>query len=105
ALGAAAAFAFVLAALLARRMVPEPWATLGAGAVGLSAPALGNATAILPGLLAGGLLVLGMLCALSLRERDSRVPAVAGAVALGALPWLDPWLLVPAAPVAVALVH
>jgi hypothetical protein len=105
ALGAAAAFAFVLAALLARRMVPEPWASLGTGAVGLSPPVLGNATAILPGLLAGGLLVLAMLCALSLRERASRVPAVAGAVALGVLPWLDPWLVVPGAPVAVALVH
>jgi hypothetical protein len=104
ALGAAAAFAFVLAALFARRMAPEPWATVGAGAVGLSPPVLGNATAILPGLLAGGLLVLAMLCALSLRERSSRVPAVVGAVALAALPWLDPWLLVPGAPVAVALV-
>ncbi len=30
------ALAFVLAAALARRMVPEPWATVGVGLVGLS---------------------------------------------------------------------
>jgi hypothetical protein len=105
ALGALAALAFVLAALLARRMVPEPWASAGAFAVGLSPPVLGNATAILPGLLAGGLLALAMLCALSQRDRPRRASAVTGALALAALPWLDPWLLVPAAPVAVALVH
>jgi len=104
-LGALAALAFVLAALLARRMVPEPWASAGAALVGLSPPALGAATAILPGLLAGGLLAAAALCALALRERARRLPAVAGAVALGALPWLDPWLLLPAVPVAVALVH
>ena len=43
------ALAFVLAAALARRMVPEPYATLGAGLVGLSPPALAASTAVTPG--------------------------------------------------------
>src|SRR4051795_11193474 len=34
------AFAFVLGAALARRIVPEPYATLGAGLVGLAPPAV-----------------------------------------------------------------
>jgi hypothetical protein len=104
-LGALAALAFVAAAALARRIVPEPWASAGAALVGLSPPALGAATAIAPGLAAGGLLAAAAACALSLRDRPRRRVAVAGAAALAALPWLDPWLALPAVPVAVALVH
>ena len=42
------ALAFVLGAALARRMVPEPWATAGAALVGLSPPALAASTTITP---------------------------------------------------------
>ena len=42
------ALAFVLAAVLARRMVPEPWATVGVAVVGLSPPALAASTTITP---------------------------------------------------------
>src|SRR3954470_7243193 len=63
------ALAFVLAALLARRMVPEPWATAGVGLVGLSPVALAGATTITPGVAAAVLLAGGAWCALAVRER------------------------------------
>src|SRR4051794_28685480 len=44
------AFAFVLGAALARRMVPEPYASLGVGIAGLSPPALAASTTITPGI-------------------------------------------------------
>jgi hypothetical protein len=102
-LAAVAALAFVLAAALARRVVPDPWATWAALLAGLSPPALASATAVTPALTAGALLAGAALCALSVRERPLMRTAFGGAVALSLLPWLDPWLLVPAAPVAVLL--
>jgi hypothetical protein len=102
-LAAVAALAFVLAAALARRVVPDPWATWAALLAGLSPPALAAATAVTPALLAGALLAAAVLCALAVRERPLMRTAFGGAAALALLPWLDPWLLVPAAPVAVLL--
>jgi len=102
-LAAIAALAFVLAAALARRVVPEPWATWAALLVGLSPPALASATAVLPALTAGALLSGAMLCALAVRERPLMRSAFGGGALLAVLPWLDPWLLVPAAPVAFLL--
>jgi hypothetical protein len=93
----------VLAAALARRVVPEPWATWAALLAGLSPPALASATAVTPALTAGALLAAAALCALAVRERPLMRTAFGGAAALSLLPWLDPWLLVPAAPVAVLL--
>jgi hypothetical protein len=102
-LAAVAALAFVLGAALARRVVPDPWATWAALLAGLSPPALAAATAVLPGLMAGALLAGAVLCALEVRERPLMRYAYAGALMLALLPWLDPWLLVPAAPVAALL--
>jgi hypothetical protein len=102
-LAAVAALAFVLGARLARRVVPEPWATWAALLAGLSPPALAAATALLPGLTAGALLAGAALCALAVRERPLMRHAYGGAVLLALLPWLDPWLLVPAAPLAALL--
>ena len=102
-LAAIAALAFVLAAALARRVVPDPWATWAALLAGLSPPALASATAVTPALTAGALLAAAVLCALAARERPLMRTAFAGAAALALLPWLDPWLLVPAVPVAVLL--
>jgi hypothetical protein len=102
-LAAIAALAFVLAAALARRVVPDPWATWAALLVGLSPPALAHATAVTPALTAGALLAGAALCALAVRERPLMRTAFGGAAMLALLPWLDPWLLVPAAPVAVLL--
>ena len=56
-----------------------------------------------PALTAGALLAAAALCALAVRERPLMRTAFGGAAALSLLPWLDPWLLVPAAPVAVLL--
>jgi hypothetical protein len=104
-LAAIAALGFVAGALLARRFVPEPWASAGAGLVGLSPPALGHATEIAPWMTGGALLAGAAVCALAVRERPGLGAAGAGALMLAALPWLEPLLLVPAVPVAVALVQ
>jgi len=103
ALAAVAALAFVLGAALARLVVPDPWATWAALLTGLSPPALAHATAVLPALTAGALLAGAALCALAVRERPLMRWAYAGAAMLAVLPWLDPWLLVPAAPLALLL--
>jgi hypothetical protein len=102
-LAAIAALAFVLGAALARLVVPDPWATWAALLAGLSPPALASATAVLPALTAGALLAGAALCALAVRERPLMRTAYGGAAMLALLPWLDPWLLVPAAPVAALL--
>jgi len=87
-LAALAALAFVLAAALARRIVPEPWATGAALACGLSPPALAYATTVTPELTAGGLLAAAAVLALKVRELP-RIRWVAGAaIALAGLPWL-----------------
>ena len=76
------AFAFVLAAALARRMVPEPWATAGAALVGLSPPALAASTTITPGVPAAVLLAGAALCALAVRERPRLRYVFGGALLL-----------------------
>jgi hypothetical protein len=98
------ALAFVLAAALARRMVPEPWATAGAAVCGLSPPALAAATTITPGVAAAPVLAGAALCALSLRERPRRRYIAGGAVLLALLPWLGWSYVVPGLPIAWALV-
>ena len=102
-LAAVAALAFALGAALARRVVPDPWATWAALVAGASPVTLGHATVVVPALLAGALLCGAALCALRMREQPLMRFAFGGAVLLALLPWLDPWLLVPAAPVAVLL--
>jgi len=87
-LAAISALAFVLAALLAQRVVPEPWATGAALACGLSPPALASATAVSPELAAGALLAAAALLALRVRELPRIRWVVGAALALGMLPWL-----------------
>ena len=97
--------AFALGALVARRIVPEPWASGAALLVGLSPPALAHATSVYPDLMAGAMLAGAVLAALRVRERPDLLSAVVGATLLALLPWLGPKFLLPAAPVAVALVR
>ena len=52
-------------ALLARRIVPEPYASAGAALAGLSAPAVAHGAAIYPEAVAGTLLAGAAVCALS----------------------------------------
>ena len=102
-LAAVAALGFVLAALLARRIVPEPYASAGAGVAGLSAPVVAQAGAILPAATAGTLLAGATLCAVLAREAPRPASVFGGAALLALLPWLDPRLILPALPVAAAL--
>jgi hypothetical protein len=103
-LAAVAALAFVLAALLARRIVPEPYASAGAALAGLSPPAIAHGTAVYPELTAGALLAGAALCAVSAREAPRVAPVAGGAAMLALLPWLGVKYAVPAIPVGVALV-
>jgi hypothetical protein len=98
------ALAFVLAAALARRMVPEPWATAGAAACGLSPPALAAGTLVAPGVAAAPILAGAALCALAVRERPRRRYVFGGALLLAILPWLGWSYVIPGLPVAWALV-
>jgi hypothetical protein len=102
-LAAIAALGFVLAAVLARRIVPEPYASFGAALAGLAPPAVAHGTAVYPELTAGTLLVGAALCAVSARERPRAWTVLGGAAMLALLPWLGVKYVVPALPVAAAL--
>jgi hypothetical protein len=102
-LAGVAALGFVLAALLARRIVPEPYASVGAALAGLSAPAVEYAATIRPGMIAGTLLAGATLCAVTAREKPRPAPVFGAAAMLGVLPWLDPLYVIPAVPIAAAL--
>jgi hypothetical protein len=102
-LAAVAALGFVLAALLARRIVPEPYASGGALLAGLTAPAIAHGAAIYPEATAGTLLAGAALCAVTAREGPRAAPVLAGGALLALLPWLGPLFVIPALPIAVAL--
>lgn len=104
-IAATSALAFVLAAALARRVVPEPWASGGALACGLSPPALAYSTAVLPEMPAATLLAGGMLLALMVRERPLLRYAVPAAVLLSIVPWLSIRFTLAALVIALALVR
>ena len=87
-LAALAALGYVAAAWIARRLVPEPWATRGVLAVGLSPPAVIAATTIAPDAVAASALAGAAALALAARERPlARLTAWAGLL-LATLPWL-----------------
>ena len=104
-MSAIAALAFALGGVLARRVVPEPWASAAALACGLSPPALAYSTTITPELTAGALLAFAALRALRVRELP-RIRWVAGAaLALALLPWLGLSFALPGAVVALAMMY
>jgi hypothetical protein len=98
-----AALGFVLGALLARRIVPEPYASAGAALAGLSAPAIVYAGEIGPEATAGTLLAGATLCTAIARDAPRPAPVFGAAAMLAVLPWLDPRYVVPAIPLAAAL--
>jgi len=104
-IAALTALAFVLAALLARRVVPEPWASAAVLVAGLSPPALAAATTVSPQPVAAALIAGATLCAVRVRERGLLRDAYGGALMLGLLPWLDPALAVAGLPAAFCLVR
>jgi len=97
------ALGFAVAAALARRLVPDPWATGGAAVVGLSPVALGWSTAVSPEPVAACLVAVAALGALRVRDRPTFRSAVAAALAIAVLPWLAVKLLPLAAVAAAAL--
>jgi hypothetical protein len=102
-LAAIAALGFVLAIPLARRLVPDPWATAGPLVVALSPPALAYSTAVYPEVAAGTLLAGASLLALKVRDRPRlRTALVAGGL-VALLPWLSPKYLIPGVVIAFAM--
>jgi hypothetical protein len=82
------ALGFVAAAGLARRLVPEPWATAAAAVAGLSPPAVGWATTISPEPVAATAVAVAALAALRVRDRPTLRAGTVAALAIGLLPWL-----------------
>jgi hypothetical protein len=101
-LAALAAIAFVLAAALGRRIVPEPWATSAALVAGLSPIALIASTTIAPDAVAGTVLAGATVLALRIREQPRLRSAFWCAMLVAALPWLGAKFAAPAIVVALA---
>lgn len=91
------AAAFVLALGLARRIVPDPWATRGVLAVAVSPPIVLGATQIGPSGPTALLLTGAVAAALAVRDHPRTLAALSCAVLCALLPWV--WL--PLAPAAV----
>ena len=84
------AAAFAAAVGIARRLVPEPWATAGVLVAGLSPPAVLGATTISSDPLAAALLAGAAALALLVREEVGgrfSVHAFWAALLVGAVPW------------------
>ena len=103
-LGAALlAAAFATATGIARRLVPEPWATGAVVVAGLSPPAVLGATTIAPDALAAALLAGAAALALRIREDPLPVRAFWAALLIAAVPWTGLRFAAPAAVVALAV--
>ncbi len=102
-LAAIAALGFAVAAALGRRLVPDPWATGSALAVGLSPPAVLAATTITPVMTCAALIAGAAVLALRVRDDPHGGHAIACGLLLAPVVWLYPLAVVPAAVVAVAL--
>jgi hypothetical protein len=99
------ALAWAIAAGLAHRLVPEPWATAGPLLCAVSAPALAAATAVYPEAPAALALAAAAALALRARERPRLATALGCGILLGTLPWLGPRFLVPGAVILAALIR
>jgi hypothetical protein len=97
------ALGFVAAAAIARRLVPEPWATGAALAGGLSPPALAWSTTVSPEPVAAAAIAGAALFALRVRHAPAPRRAVLGALLIGTLPWLSVKLVPVAIVAALAL--
>lgn len=104
-LAAIAALGFALAAALGRRLVPDPWATGAALAVGLSPPAVVAATTIAPAATCATLIAGAAGLALRVRDEPLGGPAAGCAALLALVPWISPPAIPAAAVVTAALVR
>ena len=102
-IAALVALGFVLAAALARELVPEPWATRAALIGGLSPAVVGASTTIGPELVAGTCLAGAALLALRAREWPRTGPTLGAALLIAALPWLGLKFVLPAAVLALSM--
>ncbi len=102
-LAALTALGFVFAAAIARRVVPEPWATRAAIVAGLSPPVVAAATRVSPEPVAGTALAGAVLAALLVREHPRPRFTLSCAAAIAVLPWLAVSLVPVAAGCAAAL--
>lgn len=102
-LAALMAIAFACAAALARRLVPDPWATLAALAVGLSPPVVAAATHIRPETPAAAALAGAAVLALRIRDDPRAAPAFWAALLIAAVPWIALTAILPAIVVALAM--
>ncbi len=98
-----AAAGFAAAAALGRRLVPDPWASGAALAVGVSPPAVLAATTIAPLMTCATLIAVAALLALRVRDEPTSRGAIAAGVLLALVPWIGPVALLPAAVVMAAL--
>jgi hypothetical protein len=100
-LAAMAALAVVLGYLLARRVVPDPWALGATLAVGLSPPLIAYSTAVYPELPAAAALCGAALLALRIPASPRRRVGWTAFGLVALLPWLGPTYLIPGLVVAV----
>lgn len=98
-----AATSFALAAALARRWVPDPWATRGVLVAAVSAPAFALPAHTRPDGVAATLVLTGLLLALRTRDRATRMRTIGGAACLALAPWFGLAYAVAAVPVLAAL--
>jgi hypothetical protein len=83
------ALGFVAGAALARRLVPDPWATAAVIGAALSPPVLGAATSLTPEAVAAAAITGAALFTLRVRDDPRFWRAAVAAVLIGLLPWLS----------------
>lgn len=98
-----AALGIVAAAALARRLVPDPWASGAAIAVGCSPPMVIAATAVRPAATCAAIVAAAALLALRVRESPGTRPALGAGTLLALLPWVGLVGILPGVVIAVAL--
>jgi hypothetical protein len=99
-----AVLAFAFAAALARRWVPDPWATRGALIAAVSPLGFALTSGARPDACAAALLTGGVLLALRTRDRPTRGQTLGSAACLSLAPWFGIAYAIPAAPALLALV-
>jgi hypothetical protein len=98
-----ATLAFAFAAALARRWVPDPWATRGTLLVALSPLGFALTSGARPDACAAALLAAGVLLALHGRDHPTRGRTLGSAACLALAPWFGLAYAFPAAPAFLAL--
>jgi len=97
------ALGMVGAAALARRLVPDPWASGAVIAVGCSPPMVIAATTIRPAATCAAIVAAAALLALRVRESPGTRSALGAGTLLALLPWIGLVGILPGAVIAVAL--